>query len=738
MTRVASYLGLALGLAALAGGALGEPAKDGLSWKLDCSAYIAPEQLPFGKEIRWMRDIEINSESDLQVAWLEGGRPFVGDVILKGQPPVIAGVFETAEKFQFLSLQSGRFAYVSSDDGDSKAFNAGQLLSDRIKKVLKVGNRKCVRIREMDVFVTPAVARDMGYEVKPDIGTMVLREDGVFLPFEGPGSYFETIEEPEGSLGGLFTEDGDKPETPGAKGPGSLGDIASEAGAGRASEPSKPTGGGGLAGLVPAKPETPVTPKPEISAPVEAVLEEIRKEELPGRAVCHASTGTVGDLYGPLPDTGYGVVGRVRMPDPVRAFTWDAIAQVLDPVAVTATLAPDYADQLVLLGQPVGLNRIAIAEGGPVRIATPLDPGVVTLSAVTPEAPSGEAAIRLLVASDAARLAESGLDRLETALVAAHGQRLWQVDWAEIRPDGAVLPAVSYPDLTALVAAAAGREDEVDLQDAAQFDKVMTGFETVLTDPGKAVTKFLWVVEGQRLPHSAPARFEAMILRVNDAGNIARKPRGEPRKWLEVIAGQFTTGFAEGYLEGPSKTSQVGEMTVEDRKGASDRDVILTDVDGLAARITTALDAAYRATGGAKPEPVATFPTEGLVYDRDGLVSEAGLLVARAAYGEFIAALGATQTSWDNIENDTTAPVIPGTLDALSLVAFSTRDNGALATRSLRVKMLERRIALARSDPAQAAALSAQRTWLARALPMAVTRSADPQCDYIFFPDSGL
>jgi len=720
--RPAALLGLLLAAAGL-----GAPATAKSPFVSACEGFYAPTLLPAGQIVTRRGPLRLGTGEETIALVPVAGDPVIGTLVPIKSENAKATVFSAFGDVFYIVMPSGSAAVLVHEDGGVHTFLAGRLLSDYDPPDDALIVTKCVRVDELDVMVTPSKARRMGYTV---VSGVVARD---------PKAGAEDVAPPvadDAPLSSLF--DSDRPSDPEDDGSDSLAAAMAE------SERDGPprTSDAELSALFADSEDTePVTraeDHSDLSAEVEAILNTARNDaEAPPLAknVCHSASGEMLDLFATDDVPEFAVAGRLRAQDALSVYRRIPFTEEIVPDPMRASIAEDVVGRLVLLGQPFGGRARDPGDGVPVQLAQVLDTGFLTFSAL-PD-PTGDKAIRLLVAADAATLAVSGLDRLEQQMLDWAPGRVWRVDWAEITSLGDVLDPVQYNSLSDLVAAVAGRDDAFAAVDADKFDKLMTGLTRSLASPGMPVARFLWLVEGHPLPHTAPARFEQMIQQVNAGGNVVRRSDGRARKWLEVIAGQYSTPFAQSYLEGPVLTSSAGYMSVEHRNGPT-RDVILTTTNAISDRIRLDLNVAGIATDAPTPSPVVAVNPEELVFDRAGLVDEAGLLVARTAYPDLMRALTMTDLIWTQLENGTDTANADDVIDALSLVAMRTRDDGSVLTRTLSARDLERRLKLVRARPDGANDLASLRLWLLATTARGLTLTGNAACDYLFFPDTGL
>ncbi len=700
-----------------------------------CEKFSAPMALPVGQVVTRRGNVRIRMDSRFRVAIPVAGTTVAGRVIPARPGTVVATVFAGFGDAYYLTMPVGRTATLLADGGDLYPFAAGELLSDFPVPNDALRKSECVRIGVMPVMVSPAKARRMGYRVVS--GQSPPRSGAPYTADPPPP---EAAEKP---LSDLFAGSPETPETGGGLATALARDVPDDG------------GGSELSTLFAADPKVgkPAPREPEIPDPdsvragVQAALDTIREGERPvsppvnesAGAVCFGGTGAREALLSPVPVSGFAIAGRLSATGPVPAYRRIPFTEEIVPDPVRVRVGDAAKGRLVPLAQPFGYRPHAVAGGAPVRAVRPLDVSSLQFDSPAPAPLPAVEAIRLLVVSDAATLAVSGLDRLETRLTDWAGRRMWAVSWAEITAGGEVLAPVDYPGFAALVASVSGRDDSYAAVNKAQFSGLMRGIERVLTGDGAPFDKVFWLIEGHPLPHNAPARFEAMIETVNRAGTVSRRGDGSPRKWLEVIAGQYSTPFSQYYLQGPILTTGAGYMSVERRMGA-ERDRILTNTKAIEDRLHLALN---RAGGVSAPvTPGASRPaalgTDGLIFDRDGLLGESGLLVARASFPELLKSLSMTTLVWNRIDNGLETEIPPDVIDALSILALRTREDGSLSTRRLSAQGLMRRLSVARARPGGEAELTVIRAWLLTAMSRVLAVRDAGGCDYLFLADTGL
>lgn len=705
-----------------------------------CENFFAPDQVTPGQIITRKGNIRISADNSPSVVIIEDGIPVIGDVLPVGAETMIGTIFEQFGGNFYLSVQTDVVAVLRFRSGRTVQFQAGRVLSDFELSGPSLRRTKCVRVTESPVMVGPSKARSMGYDVISGSVVDLADEDDKIIILEAP--------EPDTALSSLFDGSDTDPSEPTPSGDGT-GDLTAALAA-SGTEPDKSgEGDNDLSNLFAQKDEIETVPlepaeaadaalRDEVNAALEAAGAVTDEEPAPGNMVCNVTTGAQLPLMamGAVPD--YAVAATLGDSKPLTAFRLIPFTEDIVADPLRARVADPTIGQMVLIGQPFGLRGRQTDGGENTLITQLLDTSVLTFDAAPAAAPpSANEVIRLLVAADASTLAVSGLDRLEEDLLAWSGRRMWRVDWAEITSDGVVLEPVTYDSLTQLVASVAGREDAFAPLEDAQFDKLLDGLTRQIAAPGMPVSKLLWLIEGYPLPHTAPVRFDRMIRDVNADGNVDRRSNGRARKWLEVIAGTFSTPFASYYLDGPIQTNAPGYMTQEQRDGP-ERDVILTHPKDIATRLKLSISFVSTVETPAAAPAVTEVNTDGLVFDRAGLVEQAGLLVARPAVPALLQSLSTTEVMWGQIEAGAAPLTTDGVIDALSLAALRTSEDGTLVTRSLSAKDLKRRLSLARSRPNGADTLAAQRGWLTAVTARALANMNNTSCDYLFFPDSGL
>ncbi|MBY6153361.1 hypothetical protein KUV47_09065 [Vannielia litorea] len=663
------------------------------------------------------------------------------------QATISIGLFEvsgpepTENTVHFLRLSErgpDRYAHVVSPIGESEPVDGGQLLFpvdtvNRDEFVPAPEGVRCVAMEFSDRLLTSDAARTAG-DVVDELHSGGRRS-----------GLREALERISRKVG-----EGDRTVAP-RKGLGDLlanvtGDRASATGSDDTPRP------GGIADVFPERHAGASPPVADARAPEPVSSEEEAPDSFgTSPTVC----GNVASVSGLTldPDAFPGLFTVGAMPRAEAEFAAIELLPFTDEARQTdarLTFAAGRAGQLQPIALPNGIRARPVAEAlNELILAVPTDPK--SLRRVSPvlekteqQGPGARAAtgaFRLAIFADGHSLSQAGVAELERDLLKSGGAPPWVVDWFEPDTLGRITAHINLPSINAATVMAATSPGEFFPQQPDQFEALMRGFEETLVSDGPSYDQVIWVLEGHVLPHNTPGRLEEMIERVNELGRVTRFPDGRARKWLQVIAGQFSAPFSAAYLDGPLKTTRAGYLTIEDR-GKAERTVMLLDqtflrntLSGLMSRAGSVYEPGLRKSPmEMEPPPEAEADQVSLTpaVDAEAAYERIGLVLHREGFTPFVEAVRATRAAFEN-----GGPVgRNGTpyrqQNALTLVLLRSNDDGQVNLSPLTRSEYDRWIRLLERALGETRYISRVATIFHTAERIEGFMAEGKECDYLF------
>lgn len=686
----------------------------------ECTDWVAIETLPINETVTLIGTIRLKDDMAIKSYVILDGEGFETEIRANSRDRSSVAVFGALDGSVHLVLAQDGSAFAKIGDETETVFG-GELLAPL--EVIQEdgfrdrGGQSCVRVSSKPVLVAPMTARSMGIDLSTEIRV---------LPLEGS---------PRPDMREVFP-DAAKPEVAEDEPKKGIGDVfASKTGTADPPVPDDPS-------VEPAKPDAVadvIDPPVDI---IDTIVEEVVAEVaavppticLPGQADPQPFADSVGA-------EGFTVAGLLADAVDLPAFRRLPGTDDLIPEDGSLALAARAASEVRRLALPFGLQTINTSDNNEIQPMRPVDATLVVsgeAGATSPPAVTIDTLLNLLVIGDADTTAVSGLDLLEQDLIAATGYDAWTVEWVRVMPDGQFASPVTFGSLREVVAAAAAEKGAYFAQDTVAFDKLMQGIEAALLTEGPVVHQVLLLQEGYQLPHSAPARFEAMILAVNDRGRIERFPDNRPRKWLQMIAGSFSTPFSESYLDGPIKTTGVGYLVTEGR-AESGRTTILTDTSVPLSSLELALRrraGELGVTTPQPPDPVVETADDALGTDvffpRASFVTDLGLVVRQDMMVAFLQSLSATTTAIDDLANKRDASFAVELLDIAALMTLRTDGQGTLKPETLDARGLERSLKLLKLRRGEGF-IDRLQAWQKSTIQQVAPVIAQTECGYFYF-----
>lgn len=387
------------------------------------------------------------------------------------------------------------------------------------------------------------------------------------------------------------------------------------------------------------------------------------------------------------------VAGRLATDAAVPGYVFNEVVREFFG-AETQVSAPYRAGDLISVHLPFGARTVETTEGD--KIIPAEIPG--ELSAVGDVAkPDDTEKLRLVIISDSAALAASGLDALERRVVKRLGAAYWLTEWYEILPDGSVTARGLFATMARAVAAAKETETQSVLSRAEQIEILAGSIETLLRDAPQTVDQVFWIMEGFQLPAQTPAILEIMLGNVAASGNVRRESDGLIKPWLQVIAGQFNPAYSAAYLQGPVSTSYppAGAVSIQDPRESGERERILTNLDVPASLLERLVTERAR-EADRDIAPIATLE-DSLMVNANDLFADMGVIIDSAELSRLLADIAATRKVFRNLARGEAADTIlvkDGTLDLGALLDPKTNDDGTLRAALLDPNGVKRRLAL--------------------------------------------
>lgn len=455
--------------------------------------------------------------------------------------------------------------------------------------------------------------------------------------------------------------------------------------------------------------------------------------------VCDLLTGKGIDLQA-SPLAGYRTVAKLATKADLPTYL--AIDGVDEVFSADARVDVDGLGEWVPVALPFGIRPQKVDDAQVVPMLM-LDAQALKLTGAQPDEQAAEAPVersaveplfRLVVVSDANSMGVSGLEQVGEIISQRYDERLLGIEWTEIGPDGTFNAPQSFDGFADLVAEAATREGEFSTLSAAEFERLMTNFEALLTSPGKPIALVVWVVEGFPLPHEAPGLLANTLKRLNQTGNFGQPDGKIASNWLEVFAGEFNTRYHPSYLEGPVSSLRAGEVRIEEKIDGRNR--ILQEPEAVATNIEIAL----RTFNATPQEPTEPAPTAddgvnlaGTVVDARLASEELGIIVKLDEMERLSKSFQATQALWFRTESEgLRLPPMDDRIDILGLAEMrSSSGSGLQDIQALTELVFKRRLAsLKRRGDDQAEAV---RRWIddtSLAIEINVSLSPD-ECSHV-------
>ena len=571
----------------------------------------------------------------------------------------------------FLVPKNGTAMFFAKGGIKERAFSGKLAPGVRQLNDLEIGPIDCVRVRG-EPLMSYSEARARGIELR---GEVRLGEAMVFDSDPIPG-------DDTGDLSDIFAADGTVREVDG--GGGALAeamartdsdDVGVDLSDIMPSARSEKTDGLADIGKA-ARPE----PKPE------TVILPTDQQVCPLNDLDLVPAGSV------FADAPLVVAGRLSTDAPVPGYIHNEVVREFFAADGNLT-TPFGVGELVAVHLPFGARTVETTEG--VQIVPAELPGELTAGAMAE--PEDAQKLRLVIFSDSAALAASGLDALERKVVGRLGATYWLTEWYEIRPDGSVALRGLYASMARAVAAAKETESQSVLSEAGQIDILAGSIETVLRDAPQTVDQVFWIMEGFKLPSRTPAILETMLGNVAKSGNVHRESDGLVKPWLQIIAGQFNPAYSAAYLQGPMSTSYppAGTVSVQDPRESGERERILTNLDLPASLLERLVSERARATDKAI-EPIAPLEDSLLINANDAF-SDMGVVIDSAQLSTLLADMAGTRKVYRSLARNEPVETIlvrDGTLDLGALLDPKTNADGTLRNALLDPGAVKRRLTL--------------------------------------------
>ncbi len=707
----------------------------------NCRQWAAPNEMKAGVEVQGSKRFKI-AESDrviVEISTRDGRKR--GQIVVPPEKSLVARVFATAEK-EYLTLGMGQVAeLVLEDDSTINIRQGGELIESSVDYRIRLRNTKCVRVKGTNHLLSRDEAEEKGVTIiviaaprKMEDRSPIDREPTIMGKIgdiltgdpEEPTvrknpSIGDALSEPTvegGGISGLADLSDDEPDKADKK-VGSIADLASELEdkAAKIEKPSiKPKLKDTVAVTVPKEKE----PDPTPSKPV-------------ALSVCHAGTDERLPLFGTVPDADFMTAGVLKDGTDIKTYSQFDSTDVFIEEETQANIPEDKVGKLLPIAQPFGNREITLADETkiiPVRLP---GAGITSRSVVTTEIDAD--LVRFAVFSDAATLAQTGFEKLETALRKAKPETRWVVDWFEIAPSGDVLPAKQFDTFKKMMDAI-DSDNSFSPLTSAQFSLLTSNIETRMKEAGQPITRAFWVIEGIRLPNTAPVDVENLITSVTKSGNVLRGPSGKERAWLDIITGQFGTKFAEYYLDGAVKTTFGASLYVEDRKGKVERSTLITNTKDIVNSLSRAVDVAKRLGASKSVKTVDDVVIEGPdapVFNRDDVLRETGLLARNVDTNERLISVIASELLMKDILSGRSGAETSGNIDMVSLSSMRSGNDAVLPKRDLSEAALKLRLKTLGIKAVDDENYVRLGQWF-EDLTEGFSRFQDRNCTHIFFP----
>lgn len=736
-------------LGSIAGLGLGATAAQAqISFKSNCSSWQAPESMEIDTVATLVVKHTLPPSDSVYIRVPTAEGPFEGELQFSEDKNVKVAFFRTYDGRIHIALRRGVSGFVRHESGETSSVGGGQTLNIEFGADEDDGTQ-CVRLpsdmKKSDRLVTPAEARRRGRDVDAGVITIDGHDPD---PDRGPITFpWDAREkEPENGLSNLF--DGSEDDASKAASVGGSESGLSDALVMDRKSDDKGDDLGAMFAKDDDKSDAP-DDKAEISVetiddskdPDKEILEALEEAVEDPVQMCNADTGEL--LTIPFLDLSpqFFVVGQLSAQSGVSAASLLPFTNDIVDSGVVASISEPAGNAYVRVALPFGSNKMQMPDGAKaqvVRFPDAIDIDLANKGADPADLPSDR--MHVLVASDAATLAQSGLAELEKELLAWSNHPLWSVEWVEITATGELLPRRQFESYHALVAAAAeNSESEYFASDTEQFRKLTQDLKAELGREGPSVDQFFWLIEGIRLPHTAPSDLERFIQAVDEGGNVTRRDNGRARKWLELVAGEFSTPYAQYYLEGPVKTTGSGYFTVEVRNGKP-RDVILQDTKGIVERtklIVRRTIEDFEPTETTKPK----VDLIDLAFARQDAVSSLGIMVRADALPEFASSLALANRLLLEDGEEYAKTSAANVIDLVSLANMRTDEFGAMGLRSLTLQEQNARLKKVAKQPGGTDKLARLKKWTSLTSSLALTALTLPdfkECQYFYFSDEFL
>lgn len=511
-------------------------------------------------------------------------------------------------------------------------------------------------------------------------------------------------------------------------------------------EAAPPPESGGLGDLMaeletdaaPAEVPTPTPSKPEVST---STVEDTvaTPASLRGLAnLCHASD------FVPVPVAAedftqpVGLFGRLRSG---HVIAYEAVPFTSDyaPADQVFRVKDDSIEMLVPLLLPLGTRQRDALNG---EILTPSQINLDLLSApeeladdVAPEtpAPYAEPSMRYLVVGDAPSILVSGLStKVGNVIAKDYPTRPWGIDWLRFESDGSHTVGRDFQTFEELEMVAT-KGDKFIANNERKFEELLNAIENTLISADVTYDQVIWVLEGHTLPHTAPLRFQDFINRIGKSGNIARFPDRKPRKWLQVVTGEYNVSFGRAYLEGPLKTTVAGYLS-EEEIGPDGRTVLLTDPSRLIDATRNILLRRHSGAVVTPTDPPEEAPSEkSLVFDAGAIFSEYGLVLKRETFQDFAKGTRKTINAKSRFQADQKANFDTPFWDVTRFLAPSTGKDSTFVVKNATPRQLSRRLTLLESQFGKEQ-LDAHLERLSNISEQALVPEIQNACDLLFIP----
>lgn len=715
----------------------------GLAASANCQKWAAPVELREGVEVQGYKKMRITSSDRISLRiYGPGGTAQYGDLVVPPRKPLLVRLFADDTGLKFLVLAKGTRAQLRLKDGTMITLRqGGELKFSSFDFQPNWPKQRCVRVNAREHLVKRELAEELGVAI-------IRRESDsrhIHYPPKGRDEYKPIGDYLFPELSGT-TESPSRPSIKDALAKddtkaGIIGDLAKLGERARSKIEPKPTQTiSDLAtewNSVDVKEEKSHKSTESIISAAESVTPTKDRKDTSAHTkaiVCSADTGKQLVIDGLIPDADFLTAGVLKVGKNIPTYTQFDSSDIFIKEPALTDIPVDQTGVMRLISLPFGRRSVKVSAHEaiiPVRVLN------TSFTNPKPTAKVIDAnAVRFAVFSDAISISQAGFGGLENALHIAKPNAHWIVDWFEITASGDVLPPQQFSSFSDLLSSATGKSSFSPVTQS-KLDLLVKNIEARMGEPGQPITRAFWVIEGVRLPNSTPDQIASFITSVTEFGNVLRGPSGKLRGWLDIIAGQFGTKFAEYYLEGAVKTTFGAALYVEDRKGDVNRTKMLTETTSIVSALTRAINVANR-LGATKMiravETISTAGSEYPVYHRDDILLETGLLARNQNMIEKIISIDSSERSMTGILTGGEVAIKSSAIDMISLGSMRSGSNAVLDTRELSGATLQLRLkAFGVTKRGDVNHLRVG-MWLSD-LKNGFIRFENSECSHIFFPD---